>query len=73
VVAHIGDGLEPAGEECRERVGVFRDQIVARVNDRDMEILDAVAEFDQDVSASRLDEFIDGDAVCGDAVDLMGF
>ena len=39
----------------------------------DVEILHAVAKLDQDTSGSGLDEFVHGDAVGGDAVDLVRF
>ena len=72
VVAHIGDGFEPAGEEGFQRLGIAGNQIIARIDDMDVEVFDAVAEFDQDAAVAGLHEFVDGHAVGGHAVDLMG-
>ena len=69
VLAHEGDGLEPALEEGAHRVGLLRDDLVGREDDVDVEVLD-VAEADDDARLRRSAEVERVAEVHDDAVDV---
>jgi hypothetical protein len=71
VIGHIRDSFKPSGEKVTKQVGFMADQAGAGIDATRYKVGKDVAEFHQDTSIARLDEFLDSDTVRRGAVNLM--
>ena len=72
LLAHEGDGFEPAFQEAAQRFGLRRDGLVGREDHVDVEILQQVVEAEQDAALAALDEIERDGEIDDRRIDRLG-